>query len=108
MRVPALKSATEVSVKIAICEVLMVQAKAAGVPVLPPASVARTWKVWLVMVRLLYVHGLSQAVKEPPSKLQLKVLKGLLDVKLKLATVLFVSGGGLAVMVVVGGVVSAV
>ena len=39
-RVPALKSATVVSVKLTVCGTTMLHAKVAGVPVLPAASVA--------------------------------------------------------------------
>jgi hypothetical protein len=60
----------------------------------------------VVSARLLKLTGLSQAVKEPPSRLHAKVLSGLLAVKLKLAFVLVDTWAGLAVMVVLGGAVS--
>ena len=47
-----------------------------------------------------------QELKAPPSSLHSKVLLASVDVKLKLALVLLVVAGGLALMFVSGGVVS--
>src|SRR5436309_14209036 len=89
--------------------VSMVQVKLAGVAsTLPAVSMARTWKVWLPRAGERWVGGLVQSLKATPSSLQSKVLPALVAVKLKLAVVLLVRAGGLAVMVVAGAVVSMV
>ena len=74
----------------------------------PSASVARTRKVCEATERLLRFRGLVQAAKAAPSSEHWKVEPALLEVKLKLALVWFVVAGGLAVIVVSGGVRSMV
>src|SRR5438128_7044753 len=87
----------------------MVHVKLAGVAsTLPAGSVARTWKVWLPSASALWLCGLVQAANAAPSSLHSKVLPALVAVKLKLALVLLVRTGGLAVIVVSGAVVSMV
>lgn len=73
---------------------------------MPAASVARTWKVWLPLAKLLYACGLTQAANGPASRLHWKVLPASVAVKVKLALVLLLTAGGFAVRVVSGGVVS--
>jgi hypothetical protein len=76
--------------------------------VFPAASVARTWKVWLVSARPVYVFELVQAVKGPPSRLHSKVDEGSSAVKVNDAEVLEVAPSGPVVIVVFGADVSTV
>lgn len=63
---------------------------------------AATWKVCAALVKPEYVAGDVQALKAAPSRLQVKVDPAWVDVKLKLAEVVFTVPAGPAVMVVSG------
>jgi hypothetical protein len=77
--------------------------------VLPAASLAFTWKVWLPSARLLYACGLVQAANAAPSRLHVNVTPLSVSVKASDALVcvvgapgpLVTSGGGGAVVSIV-------
>jgi hypothetical protein len=79
----------------------------AGVPVLPAASVAFTWNVWLPSARLLKLFGDEQLAKAPASSAHWKLAPAS-ELKLKLGLTLFDGLLGDAVMLAVGAVVSTV
>ena len=76
---------------------------------LPAASVARTWKVWLPAVSAGEIDsGLVQDVQLPPSTWHSKLEPGSLELKLKLGVVLLDGSDGLELIVVFGAVRSTV
>ena len=89
---------------------VIVHVRLAGVgSTLPAASAERTSKVCTPGVRPVYARGFVhawKAVSTVLSRRQAKVEPGSVAEKPKLAPVLVVEGGGLAVMEVLGGVVS--
>jgi len=82
------------------------QMYSAGVTsVLPEGSVARTRKKWIPCCSPAKALGLVQEVNGLPSRLQEKLLPSE-AVKLKFPVLLFVTRGGLVVMMLLGGVLS--
>jgi hypothetical protein len=73
---------------------------------LPAASVALTWKVWLVAARPVYVRPLVQEVNVAVSSAHWKVEPDSVDVNVNVAPVAFVGFVGLPVIVVSGACVS--
>jgi hypothetical protein len=87
-----------------------VKERAAGAPTFPGASIARTEKLWAPSASGWSLRGELQLLKAPASTRHWKVEPGSLDLKLKLGVglLMMLPSLGPAVMVAVGGVVSAV
>src|SRR6266852_314711 len=88
----------------------MIQVWLAGVEsVLPAASVARTWKVWLPSASAgEIVSGLEQVVQPPPSIRHSNVDPGSLELKEKLGVVSLEGSAGVELRVVLGAVRSTI